>query len=172
MACDECGGTAFAPVETKSGRVFECELCGALSGDEAGVASLLLDREARDHGFDPQIYPLVRTLERLPGLHVIDSDAGDPQAGAWPFVQMASTGVDALLAIENLLKSLRLSGGALAVHWVVEAEFHNRLVFTLKPRFHRDLERITNQLVESARADLARLHACLERDMRLAWWRS
>ena len=54
---------------------------------------------------------------------------------------------------------------------MVEVEIQTSMLFTLKPRFHRDMKRISSQEVLAVRKDLERLGANLERDMALSWWR-
>jgi hypothetical protein len=169
--CDECGSSDLARVVVAGIEAIECGLCGALQGDDPSAMRARLVREARDLGIAPGIYPLLRVLGRVSGLRVVASDGGDPEARRWPFVHLAPDGETALAALDNLLKSLALSRHVHAVHWVVEVEHASRLVFVLKPRFHRDPERIGRELVEGACADLERIRAHLERDMRLSWWR-
>jgi len=171
-ACAECGNRTLVAVEQEGHRLFECELCGALAGDDAAVTEVLLAREARERGFDPLVYPLVRALDRIPGLRVARAGAGSPDERVWPFVQMLAVDARALVGLENLTKSIVLGAvGSGGMHWVVEVEYQARLTFTLKPRFHRDTGRIDEAAVRAAQRDLARLCANLERDMRLSWWR-
>lgn len=170
--CEECGGRVLAPRREDGVEVLECELCGALQGDDAAVARALLAREARERGYDPAVYPLVRALARVGGLRVAAADAGDPEAPTWPFVQFAAIGPrEGMIGLENLVKTLALAARELAAHWVVEAEFQARLLFTLKPRFHTDVDRIDARRVLAARDDLDRLRAAIERNMLLSWWR-
>jgi len=170
--CDECGNRALVAVEIEGTAVLECELCGALGGDDAAVQRVELAREARERGFEPLIYPLVRALGRIAGLRVARASAGVPEQRVWPFVQMYTVDVRALQGVENLAKSLALgAAGSGGLHWVVEVEYQTRLTFTLKPRFHRDLERIDPALVELAQRDLERVRANLEHHARLSWWR-
>ncbi len=170
--CDECGNRALAAVELEGVALLECELCGSLAGDDLAVGQVLLVREARERGYDPLVYPLVRALDRIAGLRVTRAGAGDKEQRVWPFVQMHGVDGRALIALENLTKSLALaaarSGG---LHWVVEVEYQARLTFTLKPRFHRDTDRIDAAAVGQAQRDLARVCENLERDMHLSWWR-
>jgi hypothetical protein len=63
------------------------------------------------------------------------------------------------------------AAGSGGLHWVVEVEFQSRLMFTLKPRFHRDTDRIDEAAVGQAQRDLARVCQNLERDVHLSWWR-
>ncbi len=170
-ACDECGGRSLRPTRVEGREVLECELCGALHGDESSVRKALLAREGRDRGFDPEIYPLVQALDRIPGLRVTLAVAGDARDRIWPFVQMRVLDPRALVGVENLTKSLALAAAGATLHWVVEVEYATHLVFTLKPRFHRDVDRIDAEAIERARRDLGRLAANLERDMHLPWWR-
>ena len=170
--CEECGNRALGAVEVDGVALLQCSLCGALSGDDAAVTRVLLAREARERGYDPLVYPLVLALDRIDGLRVTRASAGSPAQRVWPFVQMHGLDGRALLGLENLSKSLALgAAGSRGLHWVVEVEFQARLTFTLKPRFHRDTDRIDEAAVVQAQRDLARLCANLERDIRLSWWR-
>lgn len=170
--CEECGGSLLVARQEGGAEVLECELCGALQGDDRAVTRALLAREARDRGYDPAVYPLVRALEFVEGLRVVAADAGDPQAPTWPFVQLAATGPrEGMVGLENLAKTLALASRELVVHWVLEVEYQARMVFTLKPRFHTDVDRIDEHRVLAARDDLERLRAALERNMALSWWR-
>lgn len=171
--CDECGNRAVVSVERDGVAVLECSLCGALAGDDEAVVRVQLAREARERGYDPLVYPLVRILDRIAGLRVARAGAGVPAQRVWPFVQMHTTDGRALVGVENLVKSLALAAaGSGGLHWVVEVEFQTRLTFTLKPRFHRDTDRIDAAVVVQAQRDLERLRANLERHMRLSWWRA
>jgi hypothetical protein len=150
--------------------VFACALCGALQGDAAAVDAVESARRARERGFDPLVHPLVECLEDLRGLTVVGASGGDPERRIWPFVQFA-VGADGLGTVENLVKTLRLGAARHALHWIVEVEYAHRLVFALKPRFHRSIDAITPALVESAVADLDRIRRDLVSNQRLSWWR-
>ena len=171
VVCFECGGDAVAAVRLEGVALDECGLCGALSGDDAAGTRVLLAREAREHGIDPGIYPLVVALNSIPELQVVMCDAGDPAGQTWPFVQFAPTSDMPWRGIENLVKSLALSARGEDVHWVIEVEYQSRLVLTLKPRFHRDVSAITSEDVEAAQSSLERVRVNLEAHMRLSWWR-
>ncbi|MEM7202160.1 MAG: hypothetical protein AAF628_17965 [Planctomycetota bacterium] len=168
--CEECGSAHLSELEPGPALVLECELCGALTGNDLAVGRALLRREAVERGVDPDLYPLVRLLDTLPGLRVVTSHGGDPQARVWPMVQLAPTTPDAWRSIENLVKSLTLSAARHDVHWVVEVEVQTRLVLTLKPRFHRGTAEITAAQVSQAQRDLQRVQQNLERDTGLSWW--
>jgi hypothetical protein len=169
-ACDECGSGRLVPLRIEGVDVEECALCGALSGRDDAVSRVLLAREAREKGIDPGIYPLVLTLSRIDGLQVVGADFGEPERLVWPFVQLAPVGAGALRGVESLVKSLALTARGQEVHWVVEVEFQSRLLLTLKPRFHRDVAKITPQLVAAAQRSLERIRANLEVHMALSWW--
>jgi hypothetical protein len=169
--CEECGSETVSGVILEGVSVEECDLCGNLSGDDRNVAHVLLVREARATGVHPSIYPLVLQLNKIGGLRVLRADVGDIALKTWPYVQMAmSEGHQATL--ESLTKSLGLTNTGSEVHWVLELEYQMQLVLTLKPRFHRDLDHIHDDLLELTRADLDRVRRNLGRDMFLSWWRS
>lgn len=170
--CEECGNRALVAVVRDGAEYFECELCGALAGEDSVVLAAQLRREARERGYDPIVYPLVDTLERVVGLRVTRASAGVPAQRTWPFVQMRGVDERTMHAVENLVKSLSLgAAGSGGMHWVVEVEYQAHLTFTLKPRFHRDPDRIDAAMVEHAQRDLERLRANIERHAHLSWWR-
>ena len=169
--CDECGSTDVSLVTLEGSRVEECGLCGALSGDDVHVSYIMMVRQAREEGIDPLVYPLTLQLDKIDGLRVVDSEAGDPEARTWPYVQMAF-GPSAERSLENVTKSIALSNAGGEIHWVLELEYRHHLVVTLKPRFHRGPESIGAEEIARARADLDRLCRNLGRDMFLSWWRA
>lgn len=169
--CEDCGGGVLRAASVEGYAVLACDLCGALHGEEGPVRAALLSREGRERGFEPAIYPLVLALDKLAGLRVVRAHAGDVEDRVWPFVQMRVLDGRALMGLENLVKSLALGAVGAGQHWVVEAEYVAHLTFTLKPRFHRDPDRIDAAAIAAVQRDLSRLAANLERDMRLSWWR-
>ena len=170
VACDECGSDLLEAVRIEGIEVEECSLCGALSGDDDAVSRVLVAREAREKGIDPGIYPLVLVLGKISGLQVLAADFGDAERLVWPFVQLAPHDAKSWRGVENLMKSLALSARGQDVHWVVEVEYQHRLMLTLKPRFHRDVTRITAELVVAAQRGLERIRANMEAHMGLSWW--
>ena len=169
--CEECGNHDVHTISCDGVIVEECALCGALGGDDAAVARVLLVREAEAAGIAPDVFALMQTLSQIAGLRVVDGQGGDAEDCVWPFVQLRPTGEAAWKGLESLTKSLLMSAQGHDVHWVVEVEYRHSLVLTLKPRFHRDVGRITPALVAAAQADLVRLQRNLQRDMALSWWR-
>jgi len=149
--------------------IHECALCGARFGDRRAVASLADAEEARLRGVDAAVWPLVRGLERLPGLCVRSAAGGDLEARTLPFVELCATAAEALHQLENLAKSLRLGASALRLHWIVEVEYQHHLSFVLKPRHPGGP--VSAAEARDARLDLDVLFRQLERDMRLKWWR-
>ena len=173
MRCEECGSSNLQWQRIEGVETLVCGLCGSVAGDDEASARALQALEARAKGHHPDVWPLVKALDRIRGLHVVRSDPGDPEARTWPFVQMVATEPKAApTALENLVKSLALGAPGHDVHWVVEVEYQTRLLFTLKCRFHRDVDRVGRELLLRARQDLDRVRRNLERDMRLSWWRS
>jgi hypothetical protein len=155
-------------VGAESAQIAECGLCGALVGDDAAITDLLVAREARERGFDPQVYPLVRTLARLPRVRIVRASAGDPDRGSWPVLFLAVE-EKGLRSIEKIAKSLALHARQLRLHWTLEVEFQERLLFLLQPRFGSPAA-VGSREVEAARHDLATLSRLIERDTGLAWW--
>ena len=161
-ACPECGNHDMHTVELDGATVIECGLCGERFGERRAVSGRDLADEATERGIDPIIWPLARVLEQLPGLALGSSSAGS--ATCPPSVELVVTGQDALLQIENLAKSMRLSAGSLRCPWLVEARFEHSLVFVVRA----DLERAA---LRDARIDIEMLAQNVDRDMRLTWWR-
>ena len=149
--------------------VHECGMCGARFGARVAVEALAFADEAKLRGVAAGIWPLVRVLERLPGLAVRTSAAPDAAAGVLPFVELGATSPQALVQLENLAKSLRLGAGSLRLHWIVEVEYQHHLAFVLKPRHGGGP--VPAAMVRDAVIDLDALHRLLERDTRLSWWR-
>jgi hypothetical protein len=167
--CPECGNDALATRLVGGATVHECELCGARFGDPEAVARLDDAEQARLRGVPVDVWPLVRTLERLPGLCVRGASAGDEAAGTLPFVELGPSSHDALRSLENLAKSLQLAAPGLRLHWVVELEYRRHLAFVLKPRHGGGA--VAAATARHAMADASALARLIERDTRLSWWR-
>lgn len=167
--CPECGNHDMRVCVVDGAPVHECGLCGAHFGERLAVETLHDAEEARHRGVQGGIWPLVRVLERLPGLAVRTSLAADPSLAVLPFVELGATSPEALVQLENLAKSLRLGAGGLRLHWIVEVEYQHHLAFVLKPRHGGGA--VPLGLVRDAALDVDVLRRQLERDMRLSWWR-
>jgi len=169
QSCVECGSERVQ-VRLRDGEAYgECELCGAVLGENEAAARTRSDREAADQGVDRQVWPVVQALARLQGLHVVASHGGDVEARTLPFVQWTTTGDAGLLQLDNLAKWLALSSRSHRLHWVVELEYGHGLTFTLKPRV--DPRTLQLETVREAQQDLDLLHLELERNVRLSWWK-
>jgi hypothetical protein len=167
--CPECGNHDMRVRVVDGLSVHECGLCEARFGDRRALTSLADAEEARLHGVDRVVWPLVRALRVLPGLCVRKSVGGDLDARTLPFVELGATSPEALHQLENLAKSLRLSAGALRLHWIVEVEYQHHLAFVLKPRHPGGAVSLGE--ARDARIDLDVLGKHLARDTQLAWWR-
>jgi len=169
QSCIECGSERVQ-VRLRDGEAYgECELCGAVLGENEAAARTRSDREAKEQGVDREVWPVVQALARLKGLHVVASHGGDAPARTLPFVQWTSVGDAGLLQLDNLAKWLALSSRSHRLHWVVELEYGHGLTFTLKPRV--DPLRLGTETVLEAQRDLDQLHRELERNVRLSWWK-
>lgn len=167
--CIECGSERVQ-VRLRDGEAFgECELCGAVLGENEAAARTRSDREALEQGVDHEVWPVVQALGRLKGLHVVASHGGDAAARTLPFVQWTSLGDAGLQQLDNLAKWLALSSHSHRLHWVVELEYAHGLTFTLKPRVDPML--LGTDTVLEAQRDLEQLHRELERNVRLSWWK-
>lgn len=167
-ACLECGNHDLRVRLLDGAPVHVCGLCGAEFGDRTANATLADAEEAREHGFDPRIWPLVRVLSRLPGLTVREASPGDRELKALPFVELGVRSEDALLQLENLAKSLQIGARQTHCHWIVEVEYRRHLAFVLKPRHGGG--GVPAAMLADALGDLERLRRHLERDVGLSWW--
>jgi hypothetical protein len=168
--CDECGGSAWTPLREEGHDLLECTLCGALAGPDLAVTEVLLARQARERGVEPVVFPLVQVLEKVPRLHIVRASAGHPIRRIWPVVFLSTEGEKGLRAIERLAKSLALHSRDLRLHWFLEVEFQERLLFLLQPRLFHAPAQVGEQDVLDAQHDLGVLARLLDMDMKLQWW--
>lgn len=147
--------------------LYECGLCAAVFGDRRAVQEVDLDDEARARGIDAEIWPLARVLESLDGFALGAAGAGGGERQPWPFVELVVSGRGALLAIENVAKSLRLGARSLRCGWRIEARFEHSLVFSLVVA----ADVAPAPTLRDARLDVRDLAAQLARDRKLSWWR-
>lgn len=168
-SCLECGNQTVLPKTYEGRPVLECDLCGALSGGAATVATVERAREARHSGVDESVFALHRAIESLAGLVVTHSDGGDRARKKLPSVRWSALDARGLVQLENLAKSLRLCEGGTSVAWTIECEFLHGLEFALVPRLPAATVREAD--VALAQADLGVLARSIVRDSRLSWWR-
>jgi hypothetical protein len=167
--CPDCGNSDMHVRVHEGAAVHECGLCGARFGARHAVDALADAEEAVRRGLPPEVWPLVRALEHLPGLVVRAAVADDEVQRTLPFVELAVADARALVQLENLAKSLLLGAGALRCHWVLEVEYRRHLAFVLKPRHGGGPVR--PEQIRDAHVDLDVLRCHLERDVKLQWWR-
>lgn len=167
-SCLECGSDDVRPQAFDGAAVHECGLCGALLGDRAAVQAVLDERQADEAGVPPSLWPLVRTLNALDGLHSDGGDAGNRAQGRPPQVQWSVLAPQGLVQTENLVKSLEVARGSLRLAWMVEVQHGQTLLFVLRLR---DRQPLTPAEFDSAVADLGDLRLAIERNSRLSWWR-
>jgi hypothetical protein len=169
QTCPECGNHDMTARVVDGAPVHECGLCFARFGERRAVEALDDAEEARLRGVAAGVWPLVRALERLPGLCVRAAGAGDFAARTLPFVELGVTAPEALVQLENLAKSLLLCAGSTRLHWVVEVSYRHHLAFVLKPRHGGGS--VPAEEVRDAGIDVDVLRRAIERDSRLSWWR-
>ncbi len=145
-----------------SGAVHECGLCGATYGERRAVRGTALEAEARLRGVAPEVWPLARALESMPGFAL--GAVGGGSAGNLPFVTLVVKGQAALVQLENLTKVLRLAAGRLRCAWTIDVRFEQALAVVL---------RVADPAppVRDALVDVEELAHQLERGARLSWWR-
>ncbi|MEO6593920.1 MAG: hypothetical protein ABIP94_04120 [Planctomycetota bacterium] len=167
--CPECGNTDMQSRAIDGAPVYECGLCGARFGERHAMATLTAAEQARERGVDPAVWPLVRMLDRLPGLLVRAAADGGGAPVSLPFVELAVRSGEAIVQLENLAKSLQLVAGLLHHRWVLEVEFQQHLVFVLRPRLGGGTTAAAH--ARDARLDLEILAQQFESYCRLRWWR-
>ncbi|MBI4567018.1 MAG: hypothetical protein HY719_01325 [Planctomycetes bacterium] len=169
MRCVECGNESLHPVAVDQGFVSECALCGHVDGPGELVERVLDVREARERGFDPLVYPLVKVLAELPGIRVTAAMAGDPEHGFSPAVQfeIADRRFDSLV---KLLVSLTMINREARGRWVVEAELQRDLCFVLKPRLSPRFDDEWKARIPAFQEDLALLARRMRQNTSLSWW--
>jgi hypothetical protein len=169
QTCPECGNHDMKVRVVDGAPVHECCLCFARFGERLAVEALHDAEEARLRGVASGIWPLVRALERLPGLCVRTSGTCDLAARTLPFVELGVISSESLVQLENLAKSLLLSAGATRLHWVIEVVYQHHLAFVLKPRHAGGA--VPAEEVRDAGIDVDVLRRAIERDSKLSWWR-
>jgi hypothetical protein len=149
--------------------VHECGLCGARFGVRLAIEALDDADAARERGVAREVWPLVRVIAALPGLHVRAAAASDAVARTLPFVELSVTSAAALVQLENLAAALRLAAGSLRLHWILEVEHQHQLVFVLKPRHGGGA--VSAAAVRDAAIDVDVLQRSIDGYRRLSWWR-
>lgn len=168
--CDECGNTQMEASQVEGVPVDVCALCGHLQGNEAEVERARERVEARERGFDPAVFPLVRSLEMVPLFKVRAASAGRPERAEYPFVFLRVQ-EGGLRDVEHLLTSLEMANRQTKRRWVVECSLQRGLLFILRPRFWKPVLDIDADDIAEARADLGILARTIRRDVGLGWWR-
>jgi len=167
--CESCGGRRVVARTVEGVEVLECDLCGALHGDDAAVALAESRREGRERGFDPRVYPLVQALEQVPTFRIESADPGRADRTEYPYVFLRLE-KDGLVHLERLLTSLEMANRHTKRRWVVEAALQRGLLFILRPRFWKPVSAIAPTDILEAQSDLEVLATVLARDVQLAWW--
>lgn len=167
--CEECGSRQVLEVEIDGVLLERCPLCDHVQGDEAGVAHVQDRIEAEELGYDPAIFPLVKSLDSVPTFRVTSASPGHPGRGEYPYVFLRVA--EGLSDVEHLLTSLEMANRSTKRRWVVELSLQRGLLFILRPRFWKAILDITADDILEARADLALLALTIGRDVRLSWWR-
>lgn len=170
MECDSCGSHNVKRREIEGHLLFECDLCGEMSGDDAAVTAIETLRRGRARGLDDEVIPLVEVLEDTGAFRLIHASAGWKEKGEAPSILLASTR-DELRGIERLLRSIEMANRETKLRWLVELALQQTVVFILRPRFFKAPTDITPAEIDVARADMAILARCLRRDTSLSWWR-
>jgi hypothetical protein len=168
--CEECGNRQVSQATVEGVVVLSCGLCGHLQGDDERVALAELRLEARERGYHPDVYPLVKALEEVPTFKVSAASAGREEIAEYPFVFLRLE-PKGLKDLERLLMSLEMANRITKRRWVVECSLQRGLLFILRPRFWKPVQSITEQDIQESRADLSVLASAIGRDVHLAWWR-
>ncbi len=169
--CEECGNSQVTRGLVEGLEVEVCELCGAVQGDGEEVRKARVRSEARDRGFQAEVYPLVLALESVPTFKVAAASAGRADRHEYPFVFLRVKEEGGLTDLERLLTSLEMANRATRRRWVLELTLQRGLLCILRPRFWKPVQEITSADILEARGDLPVLAEDIRRDVRLAWWR-
>jgi len=170
MECDSCGSFNVSRREIEGHLLFECNLCGELSGDDDAVELIDELRLGRARGLDDEVVPLVSVLESTGAFRLVHASIGWKEKGEAPSVIFATTH-SKLRAVERLLRSIELANRETRMRWMIELALQQTVVFILRPRFYKPPHEITSGEIEDARRDLGTLGKCLRRDVSLSWWR-
>ncbi|MCR4318081.1 MAG: hypothetical protein NUW37_17185 [Planctomycetes bacterium] len=169
MRCDICGNNTVERTKIEGFVVDECSVCGEIVADPETLETIETIREAVQLGIEPEIYPLVKVLNKLPGFETFSSCEGHPVEGLKPNVMFRIT-EGGLESLRRLLTSLKLANREIRGHWVIEAELQPDLCFVLKPKIEpRYDERWKGDIIKFQR-DVKTLVNCFERDRHLAIW--
>ena len=169
MECDVCGSHNVTRREIEGYLLFECDLCGAIEGDDQAVQRIEELRAGRERGLDDEIIPLVAVLESAKVFKVVQASAGEPARKEWPYIFFSLTRDDTTY-IERLLRSLELANRRTAKRWLIELSLQHEIIYILRPRFWKSPADITGEEIRIARRDLMLLAERLRRDLSLSWW--
>jgi hypothetical protein len=170
VECDSCGSRNVSRREIEGHLLFECHLCGDLSGDDAAILLIEELREGRARGLDDEVIPLVSVLESTRAFKLVHASIGWREKGEAPSILFSASG--GLHDIEKLLRSLEMATRETHFRWLVELTLQHSVVFVLRPRFFKPPLEITAEEIEQAREDLGTLARRLRRDVSLSWWRA
>jgi ribosomal protein L28 len=168
--CDECGSRQIERSLMEEVEVEVCQLCGNIQGDGLNVSEARERIEARERGFQPAVYPLVKALESVPTFKVVQASAGRPERAEYPFV-FIRVKEGGLIDLERLLTSMEMANRTTKRRWVVELTLQRGLLFIFRPRFWKPVLDISAEDIGEARADLPILARTILRDVGLSWWR-
>lgn len=165
LACDDCGNHSLSQ---RPDRLYQCDLCGALMGDDDAIKRQELIKAARAEGFDAEVYELVLVIRALKGVRVERASGGDAYTRIPPFVRFMIRD-NRLTHLNNIALSIKLSSHVLNHHWTVTMGLEAELYFDLAPKV--DAAYLDESTIEALQADLVTLARVLERDRLLGWWR-
>lgn len=169
--CPECGSDLMRELPGSGAKLYECELCGELAGDDALLVAEMLRREAEARGIDPRVLAFVRQLEAIEGVTVDRVVGGDAEERTWPTI-FFHLSVRGHAWLEPLSQSLALSTHDASLRWSLEIQYQHRLEFLFRPRLFGPAKPFTAADLEQAFVDLDRCARGLDRDRLASWWRA
>ena len=172
MECYECGNDSMMHRTIGGELIYECWFCNALEGNAAAVHEAYLEREAEKRGMDPEVFPLVQVLEKIPNFKVRKVSGGSVEDRIPPYVYFhIDDGRDGLRQLEQVLQSMEMSQRKTRLVWAVEARYMSaELRFALRPRFMKPIQELEADEIRKAQEDLRLLAGRLGRDIELSWW--
>ena len=169
--CEECGNHSIVRLSQAGRAVYECSLCGHLSGDGDAVEFMEDLREADVLGIDPDIYPLRKQLDAIRGVRSFEGFGGDPEVLAMPYVQFNLNGDEMEWLLERLMTSLEMMRRDTAAVWHVEILFRDHQVaFSLKPKRPRDGRPLDSAWINATRGDVDVIARGLRTHLKLSFW--
>jgi len=168
--CQFCGSNNIKQITLQHQSLLLCQLCGEASGSTTAVALYHELKEAEHRDMDPDIFPLVKLFETIPGFTVSAASYGEADLLIPPFIAFHLQSISHMKWLEKLMISMRHADGKTRTHWIVQVTLLNQLTFELKPDFAIFSHSLDRHAIKNVQSDIPTLLQNLDRDMNLSWW--